>query len=115
MVWLEKGGGGDDPHNHNNDDETDTLLEQSSVTSPEVEERPQVNVGEEQPLIEAANNGDTSSKKCKTPSLSRREHVCEPRPPMPVATPPVSSRSTRIPVMVTLDPAERVSLNTGKN
>ena len=137
MVWRDqdtRSGGhsspDDDKNNHRNSDhnnETENLLE--PVTSPEVESvdgipLPVLASAEEiEPLIaEKDNSADQNissnnisrNSKNATPSSSQKNVNADFNTSL--ASPMVASKtSTRgVPVMVTLDPSDRASLNSGK-
>ena len=128
MVWRDQdrsGGGGGGQKNSGNCDgnqETETLLE--PVTSPEVESvdgasvllnvRPSSTTEEGEPLIE--NSVNSRLRNCSAPSSSRKNnHDNDFKNNLPSPTFTTKSGSSRgVPVMVTLDPTDRVSLNSGK-
>ena len=116
MGWRENGGGGDDPTNHSNNEETETLLE--PVNSPENENGPEqrsneVNVQDEEPLIldkmseSKSRHCSVASKKDFTASSNRQSHNVTPK-----NSPLVTSKSSRVPVMINMDVSDRISLNT---
>eukprot|EP00093_Oithona_nana_P004579 04579.XXX_136175_133072_1 [CDS] Oithona nana genome sequencing. len=134
MAWKESGGGADDPCvNH---EEGETLLEAEDrvedVTDSGAHANPQYQPLEEQPLIAASETSMAASsskpnklssvvKLSATPKLSRKE--CSSIAPIHSSTTVTSSsspktssstsRNSKVPIVINLDPSDRVSLNTG--
>ena len=112
MAWKENGGGADNPNADR--EETETLLENgqegpmlvTSTPGAGGRGRDQGQTEEtEQPLIiecPKKSNGAILTS-ASTPSSSRKE----------TSSKEMSSRSSLVPILVTLDPSDRVSLNTG--
>jgi len=115
MVWRDQergsGGNSDTGSGNHGDNETETLLE-PSVTSPDVEsvdgaQHPvlvsSATTEEAEPLIDNPNSSRQQHRKVATPSSSRKQ-ILHNEP---------SKTSRGVPVMVTLDPSDRTSLNSG--
>ena len=114
MVWQESGGGGEDNGKVRDPASAEPL------TSPDVPDEGQDGgLTEEQPLINSPPTINTSSGGTPkaTPKSQPRSLSHYP------ATPTISSRNVRsipkldsatVPIMVNLDPTERISLNKGK-
>ena len=114
MARKENGGGGEaDSTNPNADreEETDTLLGnvQGRAASSDVVDGRRAEVAEEQPLINESAGSRKQNDVLATPSSSRRDS-CTAKSDKHTK----SVRSSLVPVLVTLDPTDRVSLNTGK-
>jgi hypothetical protein len=128
MVWRDQergsGGNSDTGSGNHGDNETETLLE-PSVISPDVES---VDGGqlpvlvssaqtteEAEPLIDNLNSRQQHTRKVATPSSSRKILHNEPSKTSLQSPHGTDSRSCSrgVPVMVTLDPSDRVSLNSG--
>ena len=113
MAWKESGGGAEDPLDR--EAEAETLLE-DTVTSPEdvpdgLRNPSNHEALEEQPLIDNDSPVKTKVLKVTTPKLSKKEISKSSSKSSPL----IASRSNpKVPVMITLDPSDRVSLNTGK-
>ena len=124
MVWRDQergsGGNSDTSSGNHGDNETETLLV-PSVTSPDVEsvdgaQLPVQTTEEAKPLIDNLNSSrQQSHRKVATPSSSRKILHNEPSKTSQSPHGTASSRSCPrgVPVMVTLDPSDRVSLNSG--
>ena len=131
MVWRDQergsGGNSDTSSGNHGDNETETLLE-PSVTSPDMES---VDGGaqlpvlvssaqtteEAEPLIDNLNSSrQQHTRKVATPSSSRKQILHnEPSKISSQSPHGTASRSCSrgVPVMVTLDPSDRTSLNSG--
>ena len=135
MVWRdqERSGGGssaDDSRsrNHGDNTETETLLE-PEITSPDVEsvdgavqrDLSRVTSEEAEPLIEKLDPNNSKIKNqvvppnpvVTTPSTSRRL-TNEKHPPSSPLVAASRSCSRGVPVMLTLEPSDRASLNSGR-
>ena len=113
MARKENGGGGEaDSTNPNADreEETDTLLDngQGRAASSDVVDGRRAEVAEEQPLIIESAGSRKQNDVLATPSSSRTDSTAKSNKHTK------SVRSSLVPVLVTLDPTDRVSLNTGK-
>ena len=135
MVWRdqERSGGGssaDDSRSRNHgDNETETLLE-PEITSPDVEsvdggaqrDLSRVTSEEAEPLIEKLDPNNSKIKNqvvppnnvVATPSTSRRLTNAEKHPPSSPLVAASRSCSRGVPVMLTLEPSDRASLNSGR-
>ena len=112
MAWKESGGGGDEPCVPA---EAETLLEDTVTSSPDDQpdgrHTEETRETEEQPLID--NDSPVRQSKIApvkisaTPKMSKREKSS-------INSPLTSRNSSKVPVMINLDPSDRVSLNTGK-
>ena len=130
MVWRDQergsGGNSDTSSGNHGDNETETLLE-PSVTSPDMEsvDGAQLPVlvssaqttEEAEPLIDNLNSSrQQHTRKVATPSSSRKQ-ILHNEPSKTCSQSPhgTTSRSGSrgVPVMVTLDPSDRTSLNSG--
>ena len=125
MVWRDQersgGSSADDSRRNHGDNETETLLE-PEITSPDVEsvdgaQHLQVTSEEAEHLIEKLDSNNSKIKNVVpavvgTPSTSRRL-TNEKHPPSPLVA---ASRSCSrgVPVMLTLEPSDRASLNSGR-
>ena len=129
MVWRDQergsGGNSDTSSGNHGDNETETLLE-TSVTSPDMEsvDGAQLPVlvssaqttEEAEPLIDNLNSSrQQHTRKVATPSSSRKILHNEPSKTSSQSPHGTASRSCSrgVPVMVTLDPSDRTSLNSG--
>ena len=124
MVWRDQergsGGNSDTSSGNHGDNETETLLE-PSVTSPDVEsvdgaQLPVQTTEEAKPLIDNSSKQQSHRIKVATPSSSRKILHNEPSKTSsqsPHGTASSRSSARGVPVMVTLDPSDRVSLNSG--
>ena len=127
MAWKESGGGADDPSINHGEGETLLEAEDSRVVSPEdvTDSAAHANPSlEEQPLIGAtSSNKPTKLKLNATPKSSRKECSIAPIHSSTAAASVMSSnspktsssRNSKVPIVINLDPSDRVSLNTGKN
>ena len=126
MAWKESGGGADDPSINHGEGETLLEAEDSRVVSPEdvTDSAAHANPSlEEQPLIGATSSSKPTKLKLNaTPKLSRKECSIAPihsstatASVMSSNSPKTSSsRNSKVPIVINLDPSDRVSLNTGK-
>jgi len=125
MAWKESGGGADDPSINHGEGETLLEAEDSRVVSPEdvTDSAAHANPSlEEQPLIGATSSSKPTKLKLNaTPKLSRKECSIAPihsstatASVMSSNSPKTSSsRNSKVPIVINLDPSDRVSLNTG--
>jgi len=134
MAWKESGGGADDPCVNHEEGETlleaeDRVVSSEDVTDSGAHANPQQAL-EEQPLITASETSMAASSKpnklssvvklSATPKLSRKECSIAPIHSSTTVTSSSSpktssstSRNSKVPIVINLDPSDRVSLNTG--
>ena len=134
MAWKESGGGADDPCVNHEEGETlleaeDRVVSSEDVTDSGAHANPQQAL-EEQPLITASETSMAASYKpnklssvvklSATPKLSRKECSIAPIHSSTTVTSSSSpktssstSRNSKVPIVINLDPSDRVSLNTG--